>query len=96
VVIYLVIAATTHAFPFAKPAHPIVQPTPPVTPIHQVTPATTPVSTPATTPVSTPASSPPSRIAPLAHLLPRDIPATRCFNDNPRKYNLCDVRAKQG
>ena len=59
VVIYLVIAAAAHAFPFAKPAHPIVQPTPPVTPIHQVTPATTPVSTPATTPVT--AASPPWR-----------------------------------
>ena len=34
-VAYLVIAAVAHAFPFAKPVHPIVQPTPPVTPIHQ-------------------------------------------------------------
>src|SRR5580658_1525550 len=35
VVVYLVVAAVAHAFPFAKPAHhPIVQPTLPVTPIH--------------------------------------------------------------
>ena len=88
VVLYLVIAAAAHAFPFAKPAHrPIVQPTPRVTPIHQVTPATSPVST--------PASSPASSIAPLAQLLPADIPVSSCFNDNPANYNFAIVGAKQ-
>jgi hypothetical protein len=87
VVAYLVIAAVAHAFPFAKPAHPIVQPTPPVTPIHQ--------STPATTPVSTPASSPAGTIAPLAQLLPADIPVSSCFNDNPANYNFAIVGAQQ-
>ncbi len=88
VVLYLVIAAAAHAFPFAKPAHrPIVQPTPPVTPIHQVTPATSPVST--------PASSPASGIAPLAQLLPADIPVSSCFHDNPANYNFTIVGAKQ-
>jgi hypothetical protein len=85
VVVYLVVAAVAHAFPFAKPAHPIVAPTPPVTPIHQ--------STPATTPVSTPASTPASSIAPLAQLLPSDIPVSSCFNDNPANYNFTIVGA---
>jgi hypothetical protein len=80
VVVYLVIAAAAHAFPFAKPAHPIVQPTPPITPIHRVTPATTPVSTPATTPAG--------GIAPLAQLLPTDIPVSSCTQANPSDYHF--------
>jgi len=87
VVIYLVIAAVAHAFPFAKPAHPTVQPTPPVTPIHQVTPATTPVSTPATTPVSS--------IAPLVQLLPADIPVSSCVRGNAADYKFAIPGAKQ-
>ena len=86
VAVYLVVAAVAHAFPFAKPAHPIVQPTPQVTPI-QVTPATTPVSTPATTPASS--------VAPLAQLLPADIPASSCVPSNPGDYKFAIPGAKQ-
>jgi serine/threonine protein kinase len=88
VVAYLVIAAVAHAFPFAKPAHhPLVEPTLPVTPVHQ--------STPATTPVSTPASSPASSIAPLAQLLPADIPVSSCSSSDPGTYNFTIVGATQ-
>jgi len=88
VVAYLVIAAVAHAFPFAKSAHhPIVQPTLPVTPIHLVTPATTPVST--------PASSLASGVAPLAQLLPRDIPVSACPTVNPGDYNFAVVGSTQ-
>jgi hypothetical protein len=57
------------------------------TPIHQ--------STPAATPVSTPASSPAGTTAPLAQLLPADIPVSSCFNDNPANYNFAIVGAQQ-
>jgi len=87
VALYLVIAAVAHAFPFAKPAHPIVQPTPPVTPIHQVTPATTPVSTPATTPVSS--------IAPLAQLLPADVPVSSCSQASAPDFNFAIIGGVQ-
>jgi serine/threonine-protein kinase len=88
VVVYLVIAAVAHAFPFAKPAHrPIVQPTPPVTPIHHVTPATSPVSTPAT--------SPASGIAPLAQLLPADIPLSSCSQASAPDFNFAIIGGTQ-
>jgi hypothetical protein len=87
VVAYLVIAAAAHAFPFAKPAHPIAQPTIPVTPIHQTTPASSPASTPAT--------SPASGIATLTQLLPAGIPASACSDANPTSYNFAIVGSKQ-
>jgi hypothetical protein len=87
-----VIAAVAHAFPFAKPGHPIahntiVQSTVPVTP------ASSPV-TPASSPVTS-ASSPVNTIAPLAQLLPSDIPYSTCFHDNPANYNFAIAGAKQ-
>jgi len=87
VVAYLVIAAAAHAFPFAKPAHPIVQQTIPVTPIQQTTPASSPASTPAT--------SPASGIATLTQLLPAGIPASACSDANPTSYNFAIVGSKQ-
>jgi hypothetical protein len=90
-----VITAVAHAFPFAKPAHPIVQPIPPVTPIHHVTPATSPVSTPATSPVSTPATTPASGIAPLAQLLPADIPLSSCSQASAPDFNFAVIGGTQ-
>jgi hypothetical protein len=92
VVLYVVIAAAAHAFPFAKPGHAvahntIIQSTLPVTP------ASSPV-TPASSPVS-PASSPANAIAPLARLLPSDVPVSTCVSSNPADYHFAIPGAAQ-
>ena len=77
VVVYLVIALVTHAFPFATPDHaaangPAFQQTHQGTATHQ----------------GTPTASPANTVAPLAKLLPRGIPASTCSHDNPADYNF--------
>jgi hypothetical protein len=71
VVVYLVIASVTHAFPFAKPHH---------APAHSPTFRPTQLVTPTPSPVKT--------VAPLAKLLPRDIPVKKCSHDNPADFNF--------
>jgi serine/threonine-protein kinase len=65
VVVYMVIAAVTHAFPFAGPHH-----------------------TGAGKPIVRATLTSPNRIAPLARLLPRDMPASSCSSANPADYNF--------
>ena len=80
VVVYLVIAAAAHAFPFAKPATPD---RPADSPDHADSPGHARHD-----PGQHARHDPGHGIAPLAQLLPADIPVSSCTQANPADYHF--------